>query len=56
MITKQDLFDAEDAWTDACENFGNDSDAAQLAWTEYQDLLAESAAQDEDEPNWDDED
>jgi len=52
MISKQDVYDAEDAWSEAVENHGAESPEAEAAWEEYQNLSAARDAQMEEEPEW----
>lgn len=52
LLSKEDLHDAEDAWTDAVENYGPESDDAKDALAEYDRIRGEYFEQLDNEPEW----
>jgi len=49
MLCSDDVYDAEDAWLDACEAYGQDSPEAEVARKNYRDLKERYHAQCEEE-------
>jgi hypothetical protein len=48
-LCNEDVDELEDAWTDACENYGPDSPEAKAAWEEYEAARDDKREQDEAE-------
>jgi hypothetical protein len=49
MLTSDDVYEAEDAWTKACEEYGSDSDEAREALAHYQAVQRQRTQEQEDE-------
>jgi hypothetical protein len=48
MLCNEDVEALEDAWTDACENYGADSPEAKAAWEAYEEARNAKRQQDEE--------
>ena len=53
ILSGEEVDEAEDKWTDACEMYGSNSPQAKAAHQEYQDIHSRYMEQMDDEPDWD---